>query len=149
MNPISSQTINRSQLVQPNPKIIAPHVMIPSIETTGTAGTRNPRSRLGLRTRKIQTPAQTRMKANNVPMLVISPVTSAGTKAASKPVKTKNSMFDLYGVLNRGCTSEKVFGTSPSRLIEKKTRDCPSNITRITDENPARIATVTDFDSHS
>src|SRR6202048_1978393 len=123
--------------------------MIPRVETTGTAGTRNPRSRSGRRARMIQTPAQTRMKANSVPMLVISPVTSAGTKAASKPVKTKKSMFDLYGVLNRGCTSEKTLGTSPSRLIEKNTRDCPSNITRMTDDKPARIATVTDFDSHS
>ena len=46
----------------------------------------------------IQTPAHTNMKAKSVPMLVISPDTSAGTNAANKPVKTKNSMFDLYGV---------------------------------------------------
>src|ERR1700682_1144083 len=97
----------------------------------------------------IHTPAQTRMKAKRVPIQIFSPVTSAETKAASRPVKTKKSRFDLYGVLNRGCTSEKTLGTRPSRLIEKKTRDCPSNITRITEEKPARIATVTDLDNHS
>src|SRR2546430_2673499 len=97
----------------------------------------------------IQTPAQTSMKAKSVPMLVISPETSAGINAANKPVKMKNNMFDLYGVLYRGCTSEKILGTSPSRLIEKNTRDWPSNMTRITDENPARMATVTNFESHS
>src|SRR5437899_8544900 len=42
-----------------------------------------------------------------------------------------------------------MFGTKPSRLMEQNTRDWPSSITRITDEKPARIATVTDFDSHS
>ena len=48
---------------------------------------------------------------------------------------------------NFGCVSENTFGTSPSRLIAKNTRDCPSSITRITDEKPARIATVTNFAS--
>ena len=74
---------------------MAPQTMMPSADTTGTAGTRNPRSNSGLRTRMIQTPAQTRMKAKSVPMLVISPVTSAGTNAASMPVKTKKSRFDF------------------------------------------------------
>src|SRR2546421_13067146 len=123
--------------------------MIPSVQTTGAAGTRNPRSSSGLRTRMIQIPAQTRMKANKVPILVISPVTSAGTNAASRPVNTKNNMFDLEGVRYRGWTSEKTWGTSPSRLIEKKTSDWPNNITKMTEEKPAKIATVTDFESHS
>src|SRR5207248_10994949 len=83
------------------------------------------------------------------PMLVISPTTSSGMNAAKIPVNTKKSTLDLYGVLNLRCTSEKIFGTRPSRLMEKNTRDWPSSITRITDEKPARIATVTDFDSHS
>src|ERR1051325_11748987 len=56
----------------------------------------------------IQTPMHTRMNANSVPMLVISPTTSSGMKAANSPVNTKNSMFDLYGVRYFGCTSEKI-----------------------------------------
>ena len=63
------------------------------------------------------------MNANNVPMLVISPETSAGTNAANSPVNTKMIMLDLCGVLNFGCTCANTGGTSPSRLIEKKTRD--------------------------
>src|SRR5947209_6002992 len=122
---------------------------MPRIATSGAAGTRNPRSSPGFVRRMIQTPAQTRMNANNVPMLVISPVTSAGTNAASAPVKTKNNMFDFQGVRYRGCTWEKIAGTNPSRLIEKKTRDWPNSITRMTDENPARIAIVTARESHS
>ena len=92
--------------------------MIPMMATNGKAGTVKPRVRSGRRTRMIQTPAQTRMNAKSVPMLVISPTMSSGMKAANSPVKTKNSMFDLYGVRNRGWTSEKIFDTSPSWLIE-------------------------------
>ena len=51
-------------------------------------------------------------------MLVISPTMSPGMNAAKSAVNTKNSMFDLYGVWNFACTSEKIFGTRPSRLIE-------------------------------
>ena len=64
-------------------------------------------------------------------------------------MNTKNSMFAFHGVWNFGCTSEKIFGTRPSWLIEKNTRDCPISMTRMTDENPARIAIVTNLDSHS
>src|SRR6478752_2082639 len=120
--------------------------MTPSVETTGSAGTTKPRGTSGLRRRMIQTPMQTRMNANSVPMLVISPTTSSGMNAANKDVNTKNSQLDLCGVLNVGCACENTGGTRPSRLIEKNTRDCPSSITRMTDEKAARIATVTKFD---
>src|SRR6476620_8637981 len=90
--------------------------MMPSVETIGTAGTRNARSKSGREARRIQTPAQTSMNANSVPILVISPTMSSGMNAPKTPVNKKKRMFDLYGVLNFGCTSEKVFGTSPSRL---------------------------------
>jgi hypothetical protein len=40
-------------------------------------------------------------------------------------------------------------GTRPSRLIEKNTRDWPISMTRITDEKPARIATVTSLASQA
>src|SRR5262249_47299773 len=122
---------------------------MPIVAMTGTAGTLNARSRSGRFLRMIHTPAHTRMNANSVPMLVISPTMSSGRNAANSDVNTKNSRFDLYGVRYFGWTSEKTFGTRPSWLIEKNTRDWPSSITRMTDEKPARIATVTDFDSHS
>ena len=77
-----------------------------------------PRGMSGRRTRMIQTPAQTSMNANSVPMLVISPTMLSGMNAANSAVNTKNSMFDLYGVWYFGCTSEKTFGTRPSWLIE-------------------------------
>ena len=66
--------------------------------TNGTAGTLKARSMSGRRRRMIHTPAHTRMNANNVPMLVISPTTSSGMNAPKIDVKTKKSMFDLYGV---------------------------------------------------
>ena len=66
----------------------------------------------------IQTPMHTRMNANRVPMLVISPTMSSGRNAAKSAVKTKNTMFDFHGVRYLGCTSEKTAGTSPSQLIE-------------------------------
>ena len=69
--------------------------MMPSVATKGSAGTRNPLSRSGRRDLIIQTPAHTRMNANRVPMLVISPTTSSGMNAAKMPVKTKKSAFDL------------------------------------------------------
>src|SRR5256714_15691657 len=95
---------------------------MPRIATSGAAGTRNPRSSSGFRTRMIQTPAQTRMNANNVPMLVISPVTSAGTKAASAPVEKKKSMFDFPCVRYRGCTFEEIGGgrAAPGPLKKKR-----------------------------
>ena len=76
-------------------KIMAPQVMTPSMATTGNAGTRNPRSISGRRTRMIQTPMQTKMNANNVPILVISPTMSSGMNAAKIEVKTKKSRLDL------------------------------------------------------
>ena len=90
---------------------------MPSVATTGSAGTAKPRGISGRRTRMIQTPAHTSMNANSVPMLVISPTMSPGMNAAKSPVSTKNIMFDFYGVLKRGWTSENTFGTSPSWLI--------------------------------
>src|ERR1044071_9370631 len=89
----------------------------PAVETNGTAGTLKARGSSGERRRRIQTPIQTRIKANSVPILVISPTMSSGRNAANNEVKTKNSMLDLYGVQKRGWTSEKTFGTRPSLLM--------------------------------
>src|ERR1700743_3401569 len=127
---------------------MAPQTKMPRIATTGKNLTLKSRCKSGLRTRRIQTPAHTRMNAKSVPMLVISPTMLSGRKAANSEVKTKNSMLDFHGVLNLGCGSEKIFGTKLSSLMEKKTRDWPYNMTRITEEKPARMATVTNFASH-
>src|SRR3954451_13303778 len=118
-----SHTINRAQFVQPKPKIMAVQTTIPTVAVKGTAGVLNWRCASGFFTRIIHTPAHTSIKANSVPILVISPTTSAGINPANKDAKTKNIMFDLYGVLYFGCTSEKTFGTNPSLLIVKKTLD--------------------------
>ncbi len=53
------------------------------------------------------------MNAKSVPMLVISPTMLSGRNAANNDVKTKNSMFDLYGVRKRGCTSAKTGRDEP------------------------------------
>ena len=116
--PITSQTPSRAQLSGPSPKIIAPHTNTPAPATTQTAGTLKPRGSSGRRTRSITTPMQTRMKANSVPMLVMSPTMSSGMNPPNSAVKTKNVQFDLYGVRCFGCRSENSFGTRPSRLIE-------------------------------
>ncbi len=63
-------------------------------------------------------PMHTRMKAKSVPMDVISPTMLSGRNPAKSEVKPKNRRFDFHGVRNLGCVSEKIFGTSPSRLIE-------------------------------
>src|SRR5665647_221453 len=118
MNPISSHPISLAQFVQPSPKIIAPQTIIPKVETSPTAGTLNSLLISGCFFLMIQTPAHTRIKANKVPMLVISPTISPGIKDAKQPTNTKNIRFDLYGVLNLGCILENTFGTNPSLLIE-------------------------------
>lgn len=118
MKPITSQIPRRSQFVQPNPNIMDAQTMIPKMGTRGTIGVLNCRGAFGFFTRNIQMPAQTRINANNVPILVISPTISPGINAAKAPTKTKNNKFDLYGVLNFECSSEKIGGTNPSLLIE-------------------------------
>src|SRR5258707_2985634 len=97
---------------------MAPHTTMPSVDTTGTAGALNDLGSSGRRLRRIHTPAHTRMNANSVPMLVISPTMSPGMNAPNSAVNTKNSMLDFHGVLYFGCTSENTGGTRPSRLIE-------------------------------
>jgi len=63
------------------------------------------------------TPTQTRINANNVPILVKLPATSPGMNPAKPPTKTNKMIFDLYGVLNLGCNSENAFGNKPSVLM--------------------------------
>ena len=90
-----SQIINLNQLVQPNPKIIAEQTMIPKIGNKGTNGVLNFLGRSGSVFLKIITARQTKINANKVPMLVISPTTSPGIKAAKKPTNTKITKFAM------------------------------------------------------
>ena len=85
----------RVQFAQPSPKIIAPQTKMPKIGTKGTSGVLKPLLSSGLLTRIIQTPAETRINANNVPILVISPTISWGTKQANNPTNKKNKRLDL------------------------------------------------------
>lgn len=82
--------------------IINKQVAIPKIGTTGTKGVLKALGASGIFFRITKTPMQTKMKANSVPMLVISPTTLAGTKAANKLTKTRNSKLLFAGVLNLG-----------------------------------------------
>src|SRR5215467_9172216 len=129
-----SQTINRIQVSPGKKTIINKQVATPSIGTTGTKGVLNARGASGIFFLITSTPIQTRIKANKVPILVISPTTLAGTKAANKLTNTRNKALLLAGVLNFGCTDENIFGNNPSLLMLKNTLDWPSSITSITEE---------------
>src|SRR5262244_1724562 len=109
---------------------MAPQTITPSVDTSGTAGTRNARGNSGRRLRKIHTPMHTSTNANKVPMLVISPTISSGRNAANRPVKTKNSAFDLYGVESRmnlgedlGDQAVLAHGIKHARLAEQHHQD--------------------------
>ena len=129
-----NHTINRIQVSPGKKTIINKQVPIPSTGTTGTKGVLNALGASGILFRNTSTPIQTRIKANKVPILVISPTTLAGTKAANKLTNTRNNVLLLAGVLNLGCTDENIFGSNPSLLMLKNTLDCPNNITSITEE---------------
>ena len=66
-----------------------------------------------------------------------------GAKAENRLTKTMNSRFDSHGVWNFGWMLLKMEGSRPSRDMEKKTRDWPSSITRITEVKPAMMASLT------
>ena len=111
---MSSQPPNRNQFVQPRPQIIAKHTNIPKIGTKGTKGVLNSRFISGFVFLKTITEIQTKMKANKVPILVISPTISPGIKAANKPTMTKITRLALYGVLYLVCKSPNAYGNKPS-----------------------------------
>lgn len=115
---MANQTNNRSQLVQPNPYIIARQTIIPAIGTTGTHGVLNSRFKSGSVFRKTITEKQTKIKAKRVPILVMSPTMSPGMNAANRPTITKITKFALYGVLYFECKSPKKRGNNPSFPME-------------------------------
>ena len=98
---MSNQMMRRAQLVQPKPYIIAEQTNTPIIEVNLYAGVLKARGSSGFLTRSIQTPIQTNIKANKVPILVISPTISPGTKPAKTLTNAKMIQFDLCGVYLR------------------------------------------------
>src|SRR5579885_141363 len=116
--PMTSQMISRSQLSIPSEYIIAKFQTIPRTGTQGTQGVRNGRGVSGCLRRITHTLAHTITNANSVPMLVMCPTTESGRKAENGDTNRQNSRFERHGVRNLGCTSEKTFGTSPSRDME-------------------------------
>src|SRR6476469_7904710 len=113
------------------------------IGTKGTHGVLNGRSRLGLLRRTIQTPAQTITNASRVPMVTMSPSRLMGRDAARKATQVPTIRVEIHGVRNFGCTALKTPGKSQSRDMEKKTRDCPSNMTTIVELKPMSAPILT------
>ena len=60
-----------------------------------------------------------------------------GTKEAKIATKIPTVMLQIHGVRKRGWTEPAHSGSRPSRDMEKKTRDCPSNMTSMTLPKPA------------
>src|SRR6188472_69303 len=100
IKPMINHNPSRNQFVHPNPTIMAPQTIMPRMGISGTIGVLNSLCISGSVFRRIITAPHTSMKANKVPILVISPTISPGTKAANAPTTTRKIKFDLYGVLN-------------------------------------------------
>jgi len=92
---MANQTINLNQVSQGIKIIIPKQTKIPKIGIKGTNGTLKGRSAFGSVFLRINIPTHTIKNANKVPMLVISPTTFKGTKAANKPINKHNRTFDL------------------------------------------------------
>ena len=73
---------------------------MPKIGINGTKGVLKARGASGILFRIIITPTHTRINANSVPILVISPTTRAGTKAANRLTKSIKRKLFLAGVRN-------------------------------------------------
>ncbi|MNE33001.1 hypothetical protein D3C80_1266410 [compost metagenome] len=71
MKPRANQINNLIQFSNPKPKIMAPQVKIPKTGTNGTNGVLKPLGKSGSFFLNIITAAQTNIKANNVPILVM------------------------------------------------------------------------------
>ena len=97
-------TIRRIHVSRGKNTIMNKQVATPNMGTRGTRGVLNLRGASGIFFRITNTPMQTRIKANNVPMLVISPTTLAGTNAAKRLTNIMNRKLLLKGVRNFECT---------------------------------------------
>ena len=89
----------------------------PAAGIQGTSGVLNPRGALGCVRRTTITPKQTNEKANNVPILVISPAMLGGTVPANTPIIIIKRKLLRAGVWKRLCKCENIGGSKPSLLI--------------------------------
>src|SRR5690606_33920118 len=96
--PIIIQQTKRIQVSNGRNAIIPKHTRIPRTGTSGTKGVRNARGASGWVFLRTSTPTHTRMNANSVPILVISPTTLPGMKAANRLTKTRKKRLDFQGV---------------------------------------------------
>ena len=101
--PIIIQTISRIHVSNGRNTIMNRQVNTPKIGINGTSGVLNARGASGIFLRIMITPMHTSMNAKSVPMLVISPTTLAGTKAANMLTKSMNRKLFLAGVRNLWC----------------------------------------------
>jgi hypothetical protein len=111
-SPMISQTKKRSQVSSGRLSINTRQQTMEIPGSSGTQGTRKPRGRSGCFLRSTMTPAETRIKANNVPMF-------------DMPTAKPATQVLTYGVLKRGCTREKTSGNKRSRDIANQKRACP------------------------
>ena len=95
------------------------------IGTTGTSGTRKPRSMSGFVRRSEITAMFTMRNANRVPMFTSSTISCSGTNAASTAIGMANTSVRITGVRVFSHTTASSEGISPSRHIEKATRVWP------------------------
>src|SRR5256714_2258506 len=136
MTPATNQMMSRSHVRHGSDFIRYAAEKAPAGATNHTHGVLNARGRLGSRMRSTNTPTDTMTNASRVPIETRLPasrtVRSADTDATPMPV-----MIDVrYGVWNLGWILLTNWGRRPSRDMLQNTRDCPSSITRITDERP-------------
>ena len=93
--------------------------------------------------RRITTPTETTTNANSVPMLTRSASADSGTRPATAATAIPMATVKRYGVPYRGCTAPSQDGSSPSRLIAKNTRLCPSMRISTTVVRPASAPMLT------
>ena len=96
--PINIQMSSRIHVSAGRESMTIKQIIMPNNGIAGTKGTRKAPSDVGIVRRMMRTPAQTNMKAKSVPMLVISPATLAGTKAARRPTTIMKSRLLWAGV---------------------------------------------------
>src|SRR5579864_8243721 len=95
---MTSQLRKTSQVSRCSETIISNETAMPMIGTNGTQGTRNGRCKSGCCLRRIQTPPETTVKANSVPMLVSSSSLLIGNVAASNATQIPTKIVEIYGV---------------------------------------------------
>src|SRR5881396_3564700 len=102
MKPIAIHQTKRFQAVGGNFHIRYPQVAIAARGTNGTQGVLKGRGCPGAVRRRTRMPAATRIKANNVPMLHTSAISSILATAEMAATKTPVRMVGMWGVRKRG-----------------------------------------------